>query len=134
MTMKTKTGMRILFAVAAVMMAAIGIVMGIDNGGAESEPGAPLLVAHAAGDLLTVENVGTAMSLDFGGAKVMVGSERVGLFPYTVVLNGNPFTFGKYAHPPVSWSKTVKLTRALVAGEKFTVTNGVGIYARGVAQ
>lgn len=124
-----------------VALAAICIAMGLvaaDGGDAfgtdGADPAHPALVAHVVGSGFVLENVGTAPSVDCGGAKIMVGSECVGLLPYTTVLNGNPFTFGKYDHPPANWDIKVQLTRPLLPGEKVTVTNGVGIYAQCIAQ
>jgi hypothetical protein len=127
----------LLIAFTAIMALIIGNACALDGdafGSEGGDVGSPQLAAHVAGDMLTIDNTGTAPSLDIGGAQIGVGNELVGILPYTFILNGYPFTFGKYCHPPANWSKTIKLARPLASGEKFVVTNGIGIYAKGVAQ
>lgn len=125
---------RNLIALVAMVGMVMGTVMADDDSGIDGgEPAMAMLMAHVTGDILTIENTGTAPSVDFGGAQVVVGNERVGLLPYTNVMQPNPFTFTKFVNAPVGWSKNIKLTRPLAAGEKFVITNGVGIYVKGVA-
>lgn len=120
------------------IMAVICMVMGVfaieaDGGYGEGvDSGTPLLHAYVVGNVFTLENIGTAPAVDCGGAKIVANGETVGVLPYTTVLQPNPFIFTDVPMAP-KWFQNVELSRPLVPGEKFVVTNGIGIYAKGVA-
>jgi hypothetical protein len=98
---------------------------------------APKLVGSVAGNVLTIRNIGTAPSWDFGGAKVLVGFEQVGILPLNVQLNPNPYWQGSITengHGLGVWMRSFILDRPLVGGEIFKVTDGYSIYIDGVAQ
>jgi hypothetical protein len=95
---------------------------------------APKLVASVSNGMFTLENTGT-QPMDVGGLRVLVldgnRGSTVAKLPYTKILRPEPFIFTKGV-----LGDTYKITVPCSAnvGDKIIVTNGVGIYARCIAQ
>ncbi len=117
-----------------IALVAISLAAGaLDDGSVDAA--VPKLVGSVTGNVMTIKNIGTAPSWDFGGAKVLVGFEQVGVLPLSVQLNPNPFlTVNENGHGLGVWMRSFILDRPLATGEIFRVTDGEGIYVTGVAR
>jgi hypothetical protein len=113
----------------ALLAAFVGAADETDDGNADLAY--QNLVGSVQGPILTLSNVGTAPK-DIGGAKVIVREEILGTVPYTMLLMPNPYHFVP-GDGLGTWQIIVPLSRPVQAGEKWRLTNGVGIYAEGVA-
>jgi hypothetical protein len=113
----------------ALMAAFVGAADETDNGNADLAN--QNLIGSVQGTTLTLSNVGTAPK-DIGGAKVVVGEEVLETVPYTQLMMPNPYIFVS-GDGLGTWKISIPLSRPVQAGEKWRLTNGVGIYAEGVA-
>ena len=85
----------------------------------------PQLVLSCDGDMLTIENVGTAPSTEFQGAAIMICDEVIGRMPYSIIYP-DPFILTKGVNTLQTTKITVKLSRTPQSGEKICLAGSCG--------
>jgi len=121
----------------AMLVAITGIVAGAEVGDVADVPaefaelnmldqGHNGVVISATGNVVTVTNIGPDLR-DLGGLKIVANGTVVGTTPYTMMLGGT-MSFGR------DQSRVIVLSENVTPGVEIVLTNGVGVYAKGVAQ